>query len=375
MVVDVPTLRNICASVDVIALPTFVLSCDDDGEIRFQHLNPAHIAAIGVEVEAVKGKTPAECLPARIAETVLDNYLVCRQTARLYEYEELLRLGDAERWWRTSLSPILAEDGSVSIIIGIASDITDQKERDFRRTKSESALRKLNDEMALFTSMTAHDVRGPLNKIASLSEITLDGFNDCSGNQRDTILTIQKIAGGTLRHIDSILGYAAALRLGDRDLSTINLGHMCRDIAAVVDPEAKMSIVSPDVFIEGESTALQIILRNLSENAIRHTNSHLEIAVMEAKPGMVRFSVADNGPGFAGGAKAFDETMRLRDIRQGNRGFGLAAVAHLVESRGGRIWLDKPVFRQGATICFDLPGRIVWQEETMIPYGPRRASG
>ncbi len=354
------TLRQACEMVDLLAMPAFVLSCDDDGTIRFERLNATHVGLVGLTTEAVRGKTPHECFPARTADTVLKNYDTCRRTAARYEYEELLDLGGKEKWWHTTLSPIFGEEGKVVGVMGVALDITERKARDFRRAESESSLRKLNEEIALFTSMTAHDVRGPLNKIASLSDLTLDGFADLGDNKRDMIETMKRIASGSLKHIDGILSYAAALRLGTVEVATIDFEHLCRDIAAVVDPEAKLDIVSPDMTLDADAVVLQIILRNLVENAARHARGRMEIAVDEAQEGRLTFSVADDGYGFDGGAKAFAEKIRLRRIGKGNRGFGLAAVAHLVESRGGSIWMDAPLFERGTTISFDLPGRIVW---------------
>jgi len=371
----ITTLKNACDFASVIALPCFVVSCDSDDEVRFQHFNPALVAILGIPSAVLRGKAHRECLPARVAETVLKNYTICIQSGRPYEYEELLDLNGREIWWQTSLSPILGEQGEVVGIIAIVVDITTQKAQEFKRTEAESALRRMNDEIALFTSMTAHDVRGPLNQIAALSELTLDGFADLGDKKRDMVLSMQQIAGGTLKHIDSILSYVVALRLGEADLTTLDLGHMCRDIAAVLDPEAKLSITSPDFFINSETVALQIILRNLAENAIRHAKGQLEISVAETSNGRLRFSVSDDGAGFPGGARAFDEKMHLREISAGNRGFGLAAVAHIVESRGGRTWLDTPVFKGGTTICFDLPGRIAWDREGTDLWIDRAVSG
>lgn len=360
-------LAGTCETVKTLAIPAFVLSCGKDAaSIRFEHLNSTLTATLGLENHMVRGRTPAECFPARVAETLLANYETCRHSARPYAYEELLDLNHRELWWETVLSPVCDTGGTVIGIIGIAVDITERKAREFRRAETESALRRLNDEIALFTSMTAHDVRGPLNKIASLSELTLDGFADLGDNKRDMILSMQKIASGSLKHIDSILTHAGELRKGTVETTTIDLGHVCRDIAAVVDPGAKLNIIAPDLFIDGEVTVLQIILRNLAENAARHAGGHLTIAVEGGGDGRLRFSVADDGPGFVGGASAFAETVRARKITKGNRGFGLAAVAHLVESRGGALWMGPPVFGTGTTICFDLPGRIVWDEADRI---------
>jgi len=136
----------------------------------------------------------------------------------------------------------------------------------------------------------------------------------------------------------------------------------------------KLAITLPESFVSGEAVVLQIILRNLAENAVRHTESTLEMAVVEQGDGRLRYSISDNGPGFPGGVVRFDEIMRLRHTTQDNRGFGLAAVAHLVESRGGKTWIEATAPGAGTTICFDLPGRIVWETEADIAPPARIAS-
>lgn len=359
-----PSRLQAQAFADVVAMPCFMVSHHGDGQYVMDHLNAAHVDAVGIAVEAVRGKPLRECYPARVAAVMEQNYEICRKSGKSFAYEEFLGIAGQERWWYTTLSPVLDEaTGELAGIIGLSIDITEQKAREFRRAETESALRKLNEEIALFTSMTAHDVRGPLNQIESLSELTLDGFTDMGDNKRDMIVNVKKIAAGSLKHIDGILDHAAALRFGMMQTEVVDLGHICRDIAAVVDPEARFEITSPDLFIDAEPAVVQTILRNLTENATRHACSCVSIAASEGGPGRLVFSVADDGPGFEGGAEAFAQKMKSRRVSPDNRGFGLSASANLVQSRGGAMRLDAPQFAQGTTICFDLPGHIAWEHE------------
>lgn len=79
-------LRQAYDFVDLLALTSFVLSCDKDGTIRFEHLNTAYSRIVGPPTESVRGKTPHECFPARVADTLTKNYETCRASGRPYDY-------------------------------------------------------------------------------------------------------------------------------------------------------------------------------------------------------------------------------------------------------------------------------------------------
>jgi signal transduction histidine kinase len=105
-----------------------------------------------------------------------------------------------------------------------------------------------------------------------------------------------------------------------------------------------------------ERLALQQVFMNLIGNAIKYTQvdaARIEIAVDDAGA-FYEFSVADNGPGIP---REFHEkiwvifqTLEPRDRVEGT-GIGLALVKKIVETRGGRVWLDS---RPGSGTTFRL---------------------
>jgi signal transduction histidine kinase len=109
------------------------------------------------------------------------------------------------------------------------------------------------------------------------------------------------------------------------------------------------------------------VLRNLVENAIRHTppGGRIELQA-EAKPGAVEVAVRDTGGGIAPDdlPRVFDRFYRGDAARSrgqagegllsGGAGLGLAIARGLVEAHGGRIWAES-VLGQGTTIRFALP--------------------
>ncbi|MCC7360247.1 MAG: HAMP domain-containing protein [Anaerolineales bacterium] len=109
------------------------------------------------------------------------------------------------------------------------------------------------------------------------------------------------------------------------------------------------------------------VLRNLVENALRHTPPGGQIELRaEAQPGAVLVTVRDTGTGIAPAdlPRVFERFYRGDAARSRGpagapgpsvgAGLGLAIARGLVEAHGGRIWAESAP-GQGATFRFNLP--------------------
>jgi signal transduction histidine kinase len=97
------------------------------------------------------------------------------------------------------------------------------------------------------------------------------------------------------------------------------------------------------VWVRGQSEALFRAVRNLVENAIRHTPAGVSIEVEVQADGTVR--VLDDGPGVpeADRASIFRRFWRRDRARGDGRGLGLAIVARVVEAHEGSVTVeDRP---------------------------------
>lgn len=100
----------------------------------------------------------------------------------------------------------------------------------------------------------------------------------------------------------------------------------------------------------GDSERLDQVLGNLLANALRYapqgSAGHPEVRLSAARePDGVRFTIADNGPGLSAEAQAhvFDRFWRgdrSRSREAGGSGLGLAISRAIVESHGGRLWVE-----------------------------------
>ncbi|MGI8680423.1 MAG: sensor histidine kinase [Jatrophihabitans sp.] len=111
--------------------------------------------------------------------------------------------------------------------------------------------------------------------------------------------------------------------------------------------------------VNGDRAALDRVVANLLDNAVRHARTVVTVA-LEAKPTGVNLTVSDDGPGIAVNdrERVFERFTRLDDARTratGGVGFGLAIVRDIVHAHGGTVHIEDN--DPGARVCLTLPDR------------------
>jgi signal transduction histidine kinase len=110
------------------------------------------------------------------------------------------------------------------------------------------------------------------------------------------------------------------------------------------DHGLELRVVKTGLTVESDPMLLGRLLRNLIENAVRHTPSGAVLIGCRRVGGMVRIQVHDTGPGIPEErhAEIFDEFVQIdnpeRDREKG-LGLGLAIVRRLGELLGHRVGL------------------------------------
>ena len=358
---------------DKIDVPIFVLSVSADEELRFRKLNRYHERVTGMSSAAIAGKRPEDCLPPRLAANLSAKFLRCVRSGERLTYEEVLHLPNGELWWQTTLTPIFLDGHGVIGLLGTAIDITDRKLRDIELARELADLKAQNDELNAYSSMAAHDVRGPLRKVKMIADlVTREAPLNETGDMvltalhRDLLGTVADIADKALGHIDSILSYSRAIALEESAvLERVDLDMLFGDIASLVDQQRAFQVDYPHETVLAERLVLQIVLRNLVENAVKHGRSRC-LVTMDAdarsgathgKAAQLVFRISDDGPGFGPNMDVFNKAG-VQALASATSGFGLAAAQRIVEARDGAIWIE-PGLVGGATVAFCVPGQIV----------------
>jgi len=126
-------------------------------------------------------------------------------------------------------------------------------------------------------------------------------------------------------------------------------------------PESITIEVPPDVHLLTDDTALETVLKNLLDNAVKYSEPPVQVTVRATVDrGRVRIEVQDRGIGIprAHLKRVFERFYRVPSVgvrkRQGT-GLGLYVVSSLVRSLGGRLSAHSPGRDQGTTMRFTLP--------------------
>ena len=351
-----------CRAVDLAVVPSFVvrilgplgsepMTAD---RMYFEHFNDALVVATGFGGR----KRLDELVAPRTAETIMANYCAALATKDVFAYREDIETPSGAGAWQTTIKALRTPQGVPFAILGHSADITATCERELRDAAEIARLRRTADEVRVFSSMAAHDVRSPLATIESLVELIREDFTDRGDGKLELIDHLQQVAVTARGHMDEILRHSTTFTAPEDVEMAVDLGHLCRDLAAIVDPHGEVEIVHPEIDILCDRVALHLVLRNLLTNARRHCRARI---VVDGGPaggqrGLMRFTISDDGPGFPDG---FDPFAVDGGTRAGSaHGFGLAAVRYVVETRGGTVQVVPPALGSGATVAFTLPARI-----------------
>jgi two-component system phosphate regulon sensor histidine kinase PhoR len=113
--------------------------------------------------------------------------------------------------------------------------------------------------------------------------------------------------------------------------------------------------------VEGDPRALEHVLSNLVDNAVKYCPSGTRIVVSaSAADGRVRLVVADTGPGIPAEhlPRVFERFYRVdagRSRELGGTGLGLSIVKHMVETMRGKVAVESAVGK-GSTFIVSLQG-------------------
>ena len=215
------------------------------------------------------------------------------------------------------------------------------------------------DEFAL---LVAHDLKQPLQGIRAYCEILVEDYEekfDADGRRRlHALVTLcDRLAGS----IDDLLDYSRAGQLrpaaGDVDLDAV-VDAVVRDFRPIIDSRrASVRVVDRLPVVQGDAALLGKVFANLISNGLKFNQSDgpiVEIGVLAGDVPVIY--VRDNGIGIAPEhhQEVFTIFRRLHSRREyEGSGAGLTIVRRIVESHGGRIWLESEPGR-GTTFFFTL---------------------
>jgi len=199
-----------------------------------------------------------------------------------------------------------------------------------------------------FTDDAAHELRTPLAAIKTHAQVALAARDaatrqhalesivhgaDRAAHLADQLLTLARLDGDSA----SVGGAPADLRRAAADTAA-QLAPWALDKGVDVILEE-----GPDVNVRGDAALLDVMLRNLLDNAIRYTppggTVRLRVASDAGRPVC---EVEDTGPGIPADdrVRVFERFYRVLGTGEEGSGLGLSIVLRIAELHGARLDLD-----------------------------------
>lgn len=278
------------------------------------------------------------------------------------EYRLLDRRG-RPRWIRDESRVVRGPGGEALFILGTWTEITGRKDLERETAGQSRALASSRAELEQLVSAASHELNAPLRRIINLGELLL---LRCGGRldaeERGMLERVVSSAGDMHRLVHGLRAYAEGgaarpapvpVDLQETAARVLSeLGESAREAGAEIT-----SGPLPKVLAEPALAAS--LLRHLLENALKYRGPRPPRVHVSASRsgGRCVISVRDNGIGIHPGQaeRVFSVFSRLNpQSGHPGAGLGLAAAKRIVESFGGRIWVESEP-GEGSTFSFTLP--------------------
>jgi signal transduction histidine kinase len=332
------------------SLTSGLLVVGQDGDV--QVLNPAGRQILGLpddaSPETYRSASSALDLWPLVDECLASGVVIRRRTLERRGWD------GTTKHFGVTLSPLADEHGERRGAICLFTDLTAVMEL-------EQQLR-LKESLAAVGEMTAgiaHEFRNGLATIHGYSRlIELERLPDA---YRQYIQAIREETDSLGRIVTNFLNFARPPQLS---LGLVDLGAVCERVVEEVRGEAKApgaGVKTRGTFgaVEGDEVMLRQALSNLVRNAVEacgYAGVAPEIVVegeVDARLGVSRITVNDNGPGIDPGAREQIFQPFVTTKRDGT-GLGLALVQRIIVSHNGRITAGESP-QGGASFLVTLP--------------------
>lgn len=312
-----------------------------------------------------------------IGKTLADTIVIPRYLdTHLELMEEMLTTGHSRILNRRSEIFMRRKDGSevpVELVVfkvelgdsrtfcAFAHDITERKqiqertqqlneELERRVNERTAELVRSNAELQQFAKIASHDLQEPLRSIEGYTTLLAKRYKGKLDKDFDEFVDF--ILDGVSRMVQLIQAVLTHSRIGATDLKPVEMVDMT-EVVATVKNNLSALIAENSAHIEfgelpnvvaNKSEMLQLF-QNLIGNAIKYRGEKDPVIKIAAEENVHEwvFSVEDNGIGIDPkySEKIFDMFARLHGKTQySGTGIGLAICKKIVETHGGRIWVQ-----------------------------------
>lgn len=340
-----------------------VMDAASDGIVTID--DKARVETVNREAAEMFGYEPADVpgLPATIfwapgnLEPLLEEIAIALSEGRPFEARERELVGQRRDGSQFPVEVNVSDvpGGEGPSFVAVMRDITERKR-----------IQQMKDE---FISVVSHELRTPLTSINGALGLLAGGVLKDQPDKADRMIEVAAMDTSRLmRLVNDMLDleriHAGRVELVMAPVQGLTLIERAKDAMQALADEANVLLAcegQPISLVADEDRLLQV-LTNLVGNAVKFSEPGAAVTLSVAPgPQGARFEVADQGRGIPHEMlhSVFErfQQVDMSDQRQkGGTGLGLAICKAIVESHGGRIWVESEI-GSGSTFIFTIPGR------------------
>jgi signal transduction histidine kinase len=228
-----------------------------------------------------------------------------------------------------------------------------------------------NDQHDAFINAVTHELKTPIASIRLYLE-TLQARDVSEGQRREFYKVMLADTERLQQTVEQVLKAGiAGQRLSLQHRAPVDIAALAREAleTARLRPHLppgtlSFSVVTPStaaLLVDGDADELRTVLLNLLDNAVKYSQSPIQVTVEVAAPApdTVWVRVRDRGVGIPGSQlkRIFKRFYRFqtRGYKVKGTGLGLYIVRSIVRQHGGRVFAASEGEGKGATFTVELP--------------------
>lgn len=326
-------------------------------------VNKAFCNMSGYDSNELIGKNAKDVLLKKEGIEIMNAKNTIRKNGIDDVYEiELFTKNRETKYWLISGAPNYNINGEVIGSFGIHLDITEIKTLIIKNENLISDLTESNIELSNYAHIVSHDLKTPLHSIAScVGWLKEENEDKLSKDSLEYISIINESIIDMDNLISSSLQFSE-LRSSKKENNKSETQLIVESVIMNIDinkiKTLSINILKPLPVIKLNNTKTKQVFQNLIENAYKYRDANKKSFVninWEDKNEHIMFSIEDNGIGIAEEHFNFIfESFKKLNNRTDSSGIGLSIVKKIIETAGGKIWVDSKL-NEGTTFYFTIP--------------------
>jgi two-component system NtrC family sensor kinase len=269
---------------------------------------------------------------------------------------QVLRADRRVGQFSVNLSPMRDEQGAVTSIVVVMSDITDAATLQAKLVHAEKMA-----AVGQLVSGVAHEVNNPLTAILGFADLLMENHEVPESARKDLRVILQE-AQRTKQIVQNLLSFARQMPPQRKPVQLNAVLRRTLQLRAYDFHSRGVEVVEhldQDLpYVIGDAHQLQQVFLNILNNAydaVRATVNPARVEITTVKQNsFVEISFRDNGHGISFPERIFDPFFTTKEVGEGT-GLGLSICYGIVREHGGEILCRNNEDGEGATFIVRLP--------------------